>query len=270
MAFEKHDGLSMHYKLAGSGETIVMLHAGASSAEQWRKVGSHLESSYRLLLPDLYGHGETEPWRGPAALTHDDNADALRAVIEAECDGPVHMVGHSFGGATAIRFALTNPHHVRRLVLIEPILFKILPPVGQSKIFSDRQKMVDGFLAKAKAGEEVAAWSGFIDYHNGAGTWAALSEKAKASFCAGTERGIATMTANLLDPTTLEECQAIAAPILIIRGEKTDEANGLVADILHREIPDSEYVVISGAGHMSPLSHPKEVSAAIANHLGPR
>jgi pimeloyl-ACP methyl ester carboxylesterase len=55
----------------------------------------------------------------------------LASLIDEQCDAPVHMVGHSFGGAIAVRLALARPEMLRRLVLIEPVLTPLLPLAGR-------------------------------------------------------------------------------------------------------------------------------------------
>ncbi len=257
-----------YFAVSGAGKTVVMLHAGASSGAQWRKIGADLEHRYRLLLPDLFGHGNTEAWRGTTELSHDHNAALVHAVISAECREPVHLVGHSYGGATAIRFVLAHPALVRRLVLIEPVATTLLQRDGQLAIFEEYRVMAETFMRHARAGEEQAAWRFFIDYRNGAGTWDTLSDDARKRFHAGTVNAVAGLVANLSNPTTLQDCRSIAAPTLIICGQETTEPDRRVTEILHREIPNSEYMVIAGADHMSPMSHPAEIAAAIASHLG--
>lgn len=254
--------------VSGAGETVVMLHAGASSGAQWRKVGGDLEDRYRLLAPDLFGFGKTDPWRGTTELSHDHNAALVHAIVEAEGAGPVHLVGHSYGGATAIRFVLAHPALVRRLVLIEPVATTLLQRDGQGAIFEEYRSMAETFMRHVSVGDEEAAWRFFIDYRNGSGTWDTLPDAARKRFHAGTVNTVTGLVANLSNPTTLRDCRSIAAPTLIICGQETTEPDRRVTEILHREIPNSEYMVIAGADHMSPMSHPAEIAAAIASHLG--
>lgn len=264
----QYQGTKAYFAVSGAGETVVLLHAGASSGRQWRKVGADLEQRYRLLLPDLFGYGETEAWRGTTELSHDHNAALVHAIVEAAGPGPVHLVGHSYGGATAIRFVLAHPALVRRLVLIEPVTTTLLQRDGQGAIFEEYRVMAETFMRHARAGEEEAAWHAFIDYRNGSGTWDKLSDDAKTRLLTGTANAVAGFSANLSNPTTLRECRSIAAPTLIICGQETTKPDRRVTEILHREIPDSDYLVIPGADHMSPLSHPAEIAAAIASHVG--
>ena len=121
MSIFEYEGKAAHYIENGDGDPVVMLHAGGSSGRQWRNVIGHLEADYRLIAPDLYGFGETEPWNGPGELTHDAQAALVQKLIEMVCDRPVHVIGHSYGGATAMRLWLAAPELVQSLVFIEPI-----------------------------------------------------------------------------------------------------------------------------------------------------
>ncbi len=105
----------------------------------------------------------------------------------AVCDGrelaltAAYMVGHSYGGAVAVRLALAHPEILGRLVLIEPVLTPLLNLDGREDIFEEYRLMAQAFLEYGRRDDDEAAWQGFIDYRNGAGAWAALPEKARSS-----------------------------------------------------------------------------------------
>jgi len=218
-------------------------------------------------MPDLIGHGKTDPLPPHAELTHDKNASLVKSLIETLSSTSGYMVGHSYGGATALRYMCADPSWVERLVLIEPIVTLLLKEAGQAEIFAEYLSVAETFLAQAKSGNDRAAWQGFLDYRNGQGTWENMTEKAQARFCAMTEQGISTMSANLINPTTIADCKSIEAQTLIIYGENTTEPDRCVAELLHEIMPNNQIVVLAGAEHMSPLSHPEEVAEAIRNHL---
>ncbi len=132
-----YNGLSVRYVEVGSGEPVVLLHAGASSGNQWRKLSDRLQDAYRLISPDLIGFGQTPVWPGPSELTHDDQAGLVRELIDTTGAGSVHLVGHSYGGATAVRLLVAEPSIVRTLVLIEPILTPLLPQAGDHELFNE-------------------------------------------------------------------------------------------------------------------------------------
>ena len=93
---------------AGSGQPVVLLHASASSSAQWQGLTRALESRFRVLVPDLHGHGGSVPWRGPGPLTLADEAAIVTALADRVGE-PVHLVVHSYGAAVALRFAQAHP-----------------------------------------------------------------------------------------------------------------------------------------------------------------
>jgi pimeloyl-ACP methyl ester carboxylesterase len=95
------EGRRVSYFECGSGAPVVLLHAGAGSGKQWLKTARLLEARFQVIAPDLWGFGGTEKWSGEHELTHDDQALLVVGVIEHLCKEPVHIVGHSYGGATA-------------------------------------------------------------------------------------------------------------------------------------------------------------------------
>ncbi|MCG8547512.1 MAG: alpha/beta hydrolase, partial [Alphaproteobacteria bacterium] len=230
MATIQCDGRTVDYTEAGSGPPVMMLHAGGSSGRQWRKVVEALGDGYRVILPNLIGFGETDVWQGPGELTHDDQAAVARGLIERLCDGPVDVVGHSYGGATATRLVLGTPGLVRRLVLIEPIVTPLLPQAGEDVLFADYRRFGEQFIEFAEAGDDAAAWQSFLDHRNGPGTWAGMSEKAQNRFVSTTMNTAHGFRSNLNNPTTLADCRSIAAPTMMISGENTTAPERRVAE----------------------------------------
>ena len=74
-----------------------------------------------LVAPDMIGHGTARDWDGRGDLHSECTRDAL--AVAAEMQGPIHMIGHSFGATVALRMALERPELLQSLVLIEPVLF---------------------------------------------------------------------------------------------------------------------------------------------------
>lgn len=101
----------------GDGPTVVLLHGFGADAKSWQPFMEQLDSSYELLIADLPGHGNSFMGLGDTPI------DAiLSAVVEAvrkQSEGPVHLVGHSFGGLLALRWALEHGN-VASLSLLAP------------------------------------------------------------------------------------------------------------------------------------------------------
>ncbi len=87
MPLLEHNGASIHYGDEGSGDFLVLMHAAGSSGAQWRGVLPLLTDRYRVITPDLYGHGRTDFWPDPDAKAHDRVAvDASQALCRADAD----------------------------------------------------------------------------------------------------------------------------------------------------------------------------------------
>lgn len=104
------------YWVGGSGgETLVLLHGTNDQAGTWTRVVPLLADRYRLILPDLAGHGESEPRSGPIAFQV--IVDRLHGILEHEDSRDIVLGGNSLGGWIAILYALAHPDRVKRLVL---------------------------------------------------------------------------------------------------------------------------------------------------------
>lgn len=261
------ESFSVHYTDTECGEAVVLLHAGGASAQHWRKITPYLQDRYRLLAPDLLGFGATKFRNRRQDASHDDQADLVRALIKHAGQGMVHVVGHSYGGATAMRLAVRYPEVVQSLVLIEPALTPILCHAGENTLYEESHIEALAFIRDADTGRDVAAWRRFIDNYNGDGTWASLSDRAQTRLLNVTAPMAAAYKANLHNSTGLRDLAELTIPTLVLCGEKTNEAYHRICGIVWEQVPDCDYEMISGAAHMSPLTHVESVVGAIEEHL---
>jgi pimeloyl-ACP methyl ester carboxylesterase len=113
--FEERFAEGLRYLVAGEGDPLVLVHGLGGAASNWLALAPRLRRGRRLLVPELPGHGGSEPLRGAPGL--DAYAERLGRVLEHERVGPAPVVGHSFGGAVALRLAIRRPELVSGLVL---------------------------------------------------------------------------------------------------------------------------------------------------------
>jgi pimeloyl-ACP methyl ester carboxylesterase len=179
----------------------------------------------------------------------------------------VHLVGHSYGGATAVRLILRNRALVQTAVLIEPVLPALLEFAGETRLFREYLEMAQSFLRNVAAGKLDEAWRGFLDYRNGPGTWEALPDAQRERFRAATGSTVAGFRSNLSNPTSLNDLERFSVPTLVMCGDNTTVPDRRVAEILRDHIPRCRYELIPGAEHMSPLSHPEFIAGAIERHV---
>lgn len=266
-------GATVHYAEAGNdqaGPPVVLIHSGSNSASQWDRVAERLGERFRVLAPDLYNCGGTSPWPGPGPLSFDAEARLVLA-LTARAGGSAHLVGHSFGGGVALRVMATAGETVRSLTLIEPPGYQLLRDTGRADLYAEFAGVRDAFLAAVGRSDHAAAWQGFIDhYHGRAGAWADLSERAQAALIERSPTQVGVYQAQDSNPTTLADITSLGDETLVLEGEHAAAAEKGLCALIRATAADCRSMVIAGAGHMSPLSHPEEVAAAIEAHISAR
>ena len=111
-------GARVRYVAGGDGDALILVHGLGGAAENWVELAPKLARRHRVIVPDLPGHGGSEPARGATHLG--PYADAVLAAAAAEGIERAVVVGHSLGGVVALRLALARPALVRGLVLCSP------------------------------------------------------------------------------------------------------------------------------------------------------
>ena len=258
------DGARIALMEHGAGAPVVALHCSASAKEQWRALAELIGGEFRLLAPDLYGYGESDGWPGrqPMALT--DEAAIVTAVMR-RCDGPIDLIGHSYGGAVALRAALEQ--RLNSLTLIEPVAFTLLRDGADRAHLADVRELAELVSHGVVSGDFHGGMKGFIDHWNGDGSWAALEPTVQTDLARRLPKVALDFSALLSDETRLDAYCALDMPTLIVRGAQTPAAPMAVTRLLAETIPGARLEIIEGAGHMSPVTHVDAVNAAIAEHL---
>lgn len=108
-------GCRLRYLVAGEGDPLVLVHGLGGAAANWLALAPLLLPGRRLIVPELPGHGGSSPL--PAAPSLSPYADRLGLLLDHEGAAPAAVVGHSLGGAVALRLALRRPEAVSALVL---------------------------------------------------------------------------------------------------------------------------------------------------------
>lgn len=133
---------------------VLTIHGVTEHGRIWHRLAHHLPE-IPIAAPDLLGHGRS-PWAAP--WTIDANVSALAALLDNQGDGPVVVVGHSFGGAVAMHLAAARPDQVAALVLLDPAV-----ALDGSRV----REVVDAMLAspdyldpaEARAEKATGAWA---------------------------------------------------------------------------------------------------------------
>jgi pimeloyl-ACP methyl ester carboxylesterase len=250
-----------------SGPAVVCLHANASSSSQWRGLLELLAPSYRAFAPDSYGSGRSPEWHSDRIITLGDEAALMEPVL-ARAGAPLALVGHSYGGAVALKAALANPGRVRALVLYEPTLFSLIEADRRAPNDADG---IRGAVARASAaldgGDGDGAARHFIDYWMGESAWRHTPEPRKPAIVASIANIRRWAHALMTEPAPLAAFRALDVPVLYMVGKRSTAAARGVARLLAPVLPRVEVMEFEALGHMGPVTDPDPVNAAIAAFL---
>jgi pimeloyl-ACP methyl ester carboxylesterase len=262
--------LARHTELAytdeGGGPPVILIHGSASSRGQWRAAVLDLAPRYRVLAPDLHGYGATPLPASLEALAFDDEVELVDALADLAGED-VHLVGHSYGGAIALRAASLRPGRVASLVLIEPTAFHLLRVLGEDAAWREIEAVAKRHIALADADDLAACADHFLGYWIGLDAWRAMPADARTRIVR-TMPKIAQEWRMVFAASDLYESVAAAGILtLLVRGTATTLAARTVVELLRDQLRHASLVEIAGAGHMSPVTHAAAVNAAIGQHL---
>jgi pimeloyl-ACP methyl ester carboxylesterase len=230
-------GAPVRYRVAGSGPPAVLVHGLGGSWRWWEPVVEPLAARLSVHLVDLPGFGSAR--RRSFVLA--DAPSYVRALIEEIGLERPHLVGHSLGGAVCARAAALWPHVVGRLVLAAP--------AG----LLDRRHPVQYALPLAAALRHARPRF--------------LRVAAADSLRAGVRTLYRAGTQLLGDDALRDELGSIAAPTLLVWGERDPLVPLHLAAEYEWAIQHTRLVVLSGAGHVAMADRPEEFARALLDFL---
>jgi pimeloyl-ACP methyl ester carboxylesterase len=253
------------YDESGTGPTIVLVPGSCSTGAAWRPVVAQWQNGFRCVTTSLLGYGGTAERRTAEDTDIVHEAEALEAVIRRAA-GPVHLVGHSFGGLSALAVALRKRVPLLSLTIAEAPWPEILRLTGEREQYRAFRDMTDAYFAAFRAGEK-AAIEQMIDFYGGAGTFAGWPQRVRDYAVDATAVNVldwATAYGFELTPALL---RSVEVPALVLWGEVSHPAARRANELLGRYMPNALTLAIPGAAHFMIATHAGEVAAAIARHV---
>jgi pimeloyl-ACP methyl ester carboxylesterase len=256
------NGLDIHYKEKGRGFPVVLIHGYTGNLRNWILQVRALANTYRTISPDLRGHGlSVKPTRREdysLELFAGDVHGLLEVLAVPEC----YLVGHSMGGMVAQEFILRHPDVVRALVLVDTAADQ-----PEALPWQERARLLE--MARSEGMEAV-----FEEMAHTPPLGSQLVEVNPQLIDVWREQFLMTSVEGYIycgqvigsRRPLLEDLSQVRVPTLIICGE-SDEAFLEPSRRIHRAIPNSELVVIAGAGHTPTLEKPVEFNEALLSFL---
>jgi len=255
------------FRESGAGVRVVCIHSSASSSGQWRPLMEHLANRFRVLAVDLYGYGQSPPWPDDRELSLADEARLLEPALRSAGER-FHLIGHSYGGAVALRAALDDPGRILSLTLFEPVLFAVLMQEDPEQPAAREIASVrDDTSAAVDRGDLAQSAERFVDYWMGAGAWASTPEKRRLAIASAMRKVKSEWHAIFTEPTPLAAFSSLTVETLFIVGSRSPASSRGVARLLTSTLPRVTTLEVDGVGHMGPVTHPDEINAAIGAYL---
>jgi pimeloyl-ACP methyl ester carboxylesterase len=247
-------GERVAYREVGQGPAVLLIHGMAGSSTTWREMVPQLSKRYRVIAPDLLGHGQSAKPRGDYSLGA--FAVWLRDLLDELGISRVTLVGQSLGGGVAMQFVHQHPDYCERLVLIgsgglgpevgwmlrllsapgaELLLPAIAPPAAVAVGDRLRSWLAPLGLHSARAGETWNAYS-------------SLSNRPSREAFLRTLRSVVDHNGQAVSAfNRLAFASGLAT--LLIWGDQDRIIPVSHAQAAHAAFPDSRLVILPGVGH---------------------
>lgn len=247
-------GLDIAYERVGQGPPLIFVHGAAGDGRVWQPQLEGLADEFTVVAWDEPGAGGSSDL--PEGFDLADFADCLAALIEALELGPAHLAGLSWGGTVVLELYRRHPRLVATLIMIDtyagwkgslPAEEVRVRVAGARQMLAAPPEAFDPTLPGLFAGDPPAQFVPLL---------AAVSADVRP----------ATLGCQLTLMAGADQrdlLPRIAVPTLLIWGEQDARSPLYVARQFDTAIPDTELVVIEGAGHVSNLEQPERVNQAV-------
>jgi pimeloyl-ACP methyl ester carboxylesterase len=275
--FEAHElelhGHNVIYRTAGAGPPVLLIHGMVNSSRHWERVALALADSYRVIAPDLIGHGDSATPRGDYSLgAHAASIRDLLATIGVE---RATVVGHSLGGGVAMQFFYQFPQRTERLALVSSGgLGREVSPLLRAAALPGAAILLRA-AAQPPLVDAIAAAGGRLrDRGSSKGVYLeAVARALRPLQEQGSRRAFLETLRSVIDV----HGQRVSArdrlyllgdlPILIVWGERDRTiplAHGLDA---HRAIPRCRFETLPRAAHFPHLEDPDGLAAVLRDFI---
>jgi len=248
------------YEVRGNGPPVILLHPFPSDHEFWNPVAAALESRYRLILPDLRGHGASEIGEGPALMQK--HAFDLARVLDAAGIGKAAFVGCSIGGYILFEFWRRFRARVTSLALCDtrPQADTVEARANRLKtaatvLEQGTEPFIEAMIPKLMGRTTVETRPDLVEGAR------AMMRKMSAEDINLVLRGMAER------PDSVADLKTINVPAVIVIGEEDVLSTVADGELMRQNIAGSQLKVIPKAGHYAPWEQPELVGRILRQFL---
>jgi pimeloyl-ACP methyl ester carboxylesterase len=250
----------LSYQLIGQGAPVVLLHPFPVHHEFWLPAAEALSSRYRLILPDLRGHGDSTAGDGPATM--EKHAGDIVRICDQEEIGRAAFVGVSIGGYTMFEFWRRYRERVAALALCNTRPQAETPEsrAARLKTAADvlqhgTEPFIESMVPKLFGRTTLANRPDLVD-------------AAKRMMRKMSPNGVNLVQKGMADrPDSVPTLKTINIPTLIL-GADEDVASPLAdAELMRQNVPNAELKVIAQAGHYAIFEQPHAAGAVLRQFL---
>ena len=270
--FVQAAGLTWHLQVFGAADApaLLLLHGTGASTHSFRALAPLLAQDFRVLVPDLPGHGFTDPLP-PGQLSLPGMAAAVAALLRAEGASPRIVVGHSAGAAILARMCLDGAVAPARLVALNGALSPfpgagslLFPAMARMLFLNPLTPRLFAWSADTAAVERLIAGTGSRLDAAGVGWYRRLFGKA------GHVRGALGMMANWDLAALSRDLPRLAVPVLLVVGDRDKAIRPDDALALRDRLGDARVVRLGGLGHLAHEEDPERIAALVRDAAAPR
>jgi pimeloyl-ACP methyl ester carboxylesterase len=263
-------GVDLSYVDQGAGAPVVFVHGAFLDYRFWEPQRQAIAQQYRFIAYTSRYHG-TAAWpdtgKDYSAATHAADLAAFLRQLQA---GPVHLVGHSYGGLLTALVAVEHPELLRSLTLAEPGIGALLTDMPEGKLaLDDRGKALAAVREAVKAGDAIQATKLFFEWVNnqGAGAFDQQPEAVRQIILDNARTVPLLLAAPAPPAVSCATLGGVKVPTLVIGGEQTPRYFSLINEVVVRCIPGSRLVTIPQATHPMPIQNPAAFNEALLQFL---
>lgn len=260
------NGQSFGYLDRGAGPAVILVHGSVSDYREWSHQMEPLARRYRVIAYSRRYHWPNQPPGNDADATLARQVEDLVALIGALKIAPVHLVGHSYGGATALLLARQHPELVRSLILAEPPVGGVLGEMPKDDPIATEGRAVRAEMREAFAGGNAERIVKTYAARVAPGEFERATSETR-------EMLLANVAAFELDFTssrpsfTCADARQIATPVLVISGGRSAKGLQRIAESLARCLKAGRLEHIPAATHWMQGDQPRAFNDAVLSFL---